>query len=263
MRHIDSLINVNGNQLYVQLIETNEEQPTLVFLNDSLGCVMLWRSFPYQLAEATKCNLLIYDRQGYGRSAPFHTIKRTNSYLEEEADTLFHLLMQMQISKPILFGHSDGGSIALIAAAKYAHIIKAIVSEAAHVFVEQETLDGITVAVNKYRNTNLKARLSKYHGDKTDDVFHAWTDTWLSKEFSKWNIDHFLPRIVCPTLIIQGVNDEFGTIKQVEAIANHVKGMTSTFILPGICHTPHKEAPSETVTCATEFIQMLIISKNI
>jgi pimeloyl-ACP methyl ester carboxylesterase len=257
MRNIDSLIEVNGSRLYVRLIQNHENRPTIVFLHDSLGCVELWRDFPCRLAEAAGCNLLVYDRKGYGRSEPMQSIHRSNRYLEDEADTLNALLIQLNITRVILFGHSDGGSIALIAAAKYPSGIEAVISEAAHIFVEQETIGGLKAAVESYRETILKSRLAKYHGDKTDAVFHAWTDTWLSEAYSTWNIEHFLPGILCPTLIIQGEKDEYGTMKQVEGIAGGVKGRTEIFILPGIGHTPHKEAPLDTMEKAKKFIDSI------
>ena len=182
MRTIDSLINVNGDHLYICLKESYKEAPILVFLHDSLGSITLWRDFPYKIAETTHCNLLIYDRKGYGKSEPFTTVKRSNDYLEREAETLYSLLTQLSITNAILFGHSDGGSIALIAAAKYPNLIKGVIAEAAHIFVEQETLNGIETAVKSYKETDLKSRLQKYHGPKTDDLFHAWTDTWLNME---------------------------------------------------------------------------------
>ncbi|HEY0066429.1 MAG TPA: alpha/beta hydrolase [Flavisolibacter sp.] len=258
MRNIDSQVEVSGSLLYVRLIENHENRPTIVFLHDSLGCVALWRDFPCKLAEATSCNLLVYDRKGYGRSEPMQSVHRSNRYLEDEADTLNTLLLQLNITKAILFGHSDGGSIALIAAAKYPSGIEAVISEAAHIFVEQETIDGLKAAVESYRETILKSRLAKYHGEKTDAVFHAWTDTWLSEEYRTWNIEHFLPNIVCPTLIIQGEKDEYGTMKQVQGIAGQVQGRAETFILPGLGHTPHKEAPLEIIRKAKQFIETLL-----
>ncbi|HWJ02471.1 MAG TPA: alpha/beta hydrolase [Verrucomicrobiae bacterium] len=257
MRNIDSLLEVNGDRLYVRLVEKETTLPTLVFLHDSLGCVSLWRDFPFQLAEATGCNLLLYDRKGYGKSEPLRCIHRTNEYLEEEADILHTLLLQLQITNPILFGHSDGGSIALIAAAKYPTLVARVIAEAAHIFVEGETLDGIRAAEKSYRETELKARLFKYHGGKTEAVFRAWTDTWLSEAYRTWNIEHFLPSIGCPVLVIQGENDEYGTMKQVEGITRQVKGRAEPYILPGVGHTPHKEAPQETADRVQQFMETI------
>jgi pimeloyl-ACP methyl ester carboxylesterase len=175
--------------------------------------------------------------------------------LEEEADSLYNLLQQLHITKAILFGHSDGGSIALIAAAKYPLVIQTVIAEAAHIFVEPETLAGIEAAVKAYQETDLKNRLAKYHGEKTDTVFRIWTETWLSDTYQSWNIEHFLPKIICPTLIIQGEKDEYGTIKQVEGIVHATTGKCIAIILPGLSHTPHKEAPEIVLQHAINFIK--------
>jgi len=219
-----------------------ENRPTIVFLHDSLGCVQLWRYFPEKLCTALKCNMLIYDRQGYGKSSSLPTHHRTKDYLVKEADVLHHLLSELGRKNVILFGHSDGGSIALIAAGKYPSMVSALVVEAAHVFVEEVTLQGIRAAAREYANTNLRMRLEKYHAEKTETVFKAWTETWLSDDFRSWNIEHFLPRITCPLLFIQGAEDEYGTSKQMEAVSELVKGKVKTVLIPGVHHTPHKEA---------------------
>src|SRR5262249_47331630 len=147
-----------------------------------LGCITLWRDFPVNLAKLTGCNAIIYDRQGYGQSSHFDS-KRSKEYLEKEAEILAKLLEKCNIKKAILFGHSDGGSISLIAAARYPDRITGVITEGAHVFVEEITLQGIREAKELYKNTNLKEKLAKYHGEKTEDVFKAWTETWLSEEF--------------------------------------------------------------------------------
>lgn len=229
-------------------------KPVLVFLHDSLGCIRLWRDFPEQLAQATGCPALIYDRQGYGQSSPFQSINRSLNYLEQEADVLDRLLEKLQIPQAILFGHSDGGSIALIAAAKYKSRINAIITEGAHVFVEEVTLEGIRAAVEAYQTTDLPQKLQKYHGAKTEAVFRAWTETWLSGSFQSWNIEHFLPSILCPALIIQGEQDEYGTLAQVEAVVQQAQGPVQQLILPDIGHTPHREAPEQVLEKSAHFI---------
>ena len=229
-------------------------KPVLVFLHDSLGCIRLWRDFPEKLAQATGCTTLVYDRQGYGQSSPFQSINRGLDYLEQEADVLARLLEKQQIPQAILFGHSDGGSIALIAAAKYKYRINAIITEGAHVFVEELTLAGIRKAVEAYQTTDLPQKLQKYHGAKTEAVFRAWTDTWLSDSFRSWNIEHFLRSIHCPALIIQGAQDEYGTLAQVEAVVQQAQGPAQQLILPGIGHTPHREAPEQVLEKSAQFI---------
>ncbi|GAA4331625.1 alpha/beta hydrolase [Flaviaesturariibacter amylovorans] len=253
----DGLFTRNGTDLYVYHAVTHPGWPTIVFLHDSLGCTALWRDFPARLAAATQCNLLVYDRQGYGRSAPFSGPPRTKGYLEREAAVLRGLLDALSLRDVVLFGHSDGASIALIAAALQPAGIRALVSEAAHLFVEPETLQGVRTAVEQYSATNLKERLGKYHGSKTEALFRAWTDTWLDPAFRNWDITPLLPGISCPTLVIQGEHDEYGTVRQVEGIASGINGPVEVLLLPGIGHTPHKEAPEATLHHAAAFLKGL------
>ncbi|RAJ88078.1 pimeloyl-ACP methyl ester carboxylesterase [Chitinophaga dinghuensis] len=250
-------LHIQNTRLHSFSFIIDENRPTIVFLHDSLGCVTLWRSFPQQLGEMTQCNVLVYDRQGYGQSDPFTTSSRTNDYMEQEADTLMLLLETCALTNVILFGHSDGGSIALIAAGKYPDRIKGVITEGAHIFVEEITLNGIREAVKLYQHTDLKKKLEKYHGDKTEAVFHMWADTWLSNAFRSWDITDFLPGIKCPVLVIQGESDEYGTIAQVEGIAQQVSGEASVYMIPGIGHTPHKEAAQPVLDRAAVFIQSL------
>ncbi len=210
------------------------------------------------LGRITQCNVLIYDRLGYGKSGPFLTSTRDNNYLELEADLLNELLDLYNIDSAILFGHSDGGSIALIAGAKFPTRVSRIITEGAHVFVEEITLNGIQRAISMYRNGNLKSKLEKYHGNKTEEMFWAWADTWTSEKFRNWNMEHFLPSIQCASLIIQGENDEYGTLEQVEKIASQTTGVSTKFIIPNAKHTPHNEAPELVLERSAEFINWLI-----
>lgn len=252
------MINVNGNNLYVEYQNDFKDHPTIVFLHDSLGCVQLWRDFPQNLAEVTNCNVLVYDRLGYGKSEPMPTYERTTNYLELEADVLNNLLDTLGIDNAILFGHSDGGSIALIAASKYAERIKAVICEAAHIFVEDVTLKGIHEAIEAYKTTNLPERLQKYHGNKVDAIFKAWTETWTRSDYMDWNIEHFLSGITCPLLFIQGEADEYGTLEQVEKTISQVSGRAEKYIIPHVGHTPHKENPKQVLGKSAEFINHLI-----
>lgn len=241
--------------LAIEHIVYDSKAPTLVFLHDSLGCIALWRNFPEQLAKLTGCNYLIYDREGYGRSSTSDFLDRKKGYLEIEADKLGRLLEQLDIKKTILFGHSDGASIALLTAAQYPEKISAVISEAAHVFVEQITLDGVEAAHKQFQTTTLSKRLEKYHGDKAEAVFNAWTSIWLNEDFLDWNMEEALSKILCPTLIIQGTADAYGSMRQVEAIADLVKGPVEVFTPKGLGHSPHKEAPSVILETVKDFIQ--------
>lgn len=239
------------------------DAPTLVFLHDSLGCISLWRDFPTRLCELTGCPALIYDRQGYGESSEFTVNVRTNAYLENEAIVLLKLLEQQTISRSILFGHSDGGSIALLAAALDKNErIAGIISEGAHVFVEELTLVGLREAQQQYETTNLKRRLEKYHGAKTDAMFRAWVDTWLSPRYRDWNIEQFLPSVKCPVLVLQGTDDEYGTAKQVQAIANGTSGFAQIHLIDAGGHSPHKIKTEETLSVSADFIATRILSTS-
>lgn len=249
------LNNFPYNQIAFKRIDNFENRHTIVFLHDSLGCIDLWRDFPEKLGAKTNFNILIYDRQGYGKSCKFTYKNRDLDYLEIEADILNELMKIWQINDAILFGHSDGGSIALITAAKYPSRIRAIITEGAHIFREEITLNGINEVAKFYENTNLKQKLQKYHGDKTDDMFKAWAETWNLDKFANWNIEHFLPYIKCKTLIIQGENDEFGTMNQVEQIYKQTSGPAHKFIVKDASHTPHKEYPELLIEKVKEFVE--------
>ena len=250
-------ISLNGKKLFVHHQKKYTDRPTIVFLHDSLGCTALWRDFPERLGKMTQCNIVVYDRLGYGKSDPMPDAPRPVDYMEAEAETLHDLLKALSIDQPILFGHSDGASIALLTAAKYPKTIKAVLSEAAHVVVEEITLKGIREAMQAYLNTNLKERLEKYHGNNTDILFRAWTLTWTREDFRKWNIEKFLPAITCPVLVIQGYNDEFGTQEQVNSIIATVSGSASKARIHASGHTPHKETPEETLAISAGFINNL------
>ncbi|MEJ5051937.1 alpha/beta hydrolase [Chryseobacterium culicis] len=250
----NKILNVGGQNLFTEYNNAFENRPTIVFLHDSLGSVQLWRDFPAKLSEAAQCNALAYDRLGYGKSYPMPTHERPVNYMELEADLLNDVLTEMNIDNAILFGHSDGGTIALITAAKYLEKVKAVICEAGHIFVEDVTLKGVYDAWNAYKTTNLSERLQKYHGDKVEMLFKAWTETWTREDYRTWNIEHLLKHITCPLLFIQGEADEYGTLDQVEKTVTQVSGSAEKYIIPAIGHTPHKEVPELVLERAIEFI---------
>lgn len=251
------LLSFPKGNIFYEHIQNFPNNPTLIFHHDSLGCVELWRDFPSFIANKSNCNLLVYDRFGYGKSSSFLTEKRENNYMELEADFLNKLIEKFEIEECILFGHSDGGTISLIAGAKYPEKIKAIITEGAHIFVEEVTLEGIRQAKKSYHTTDLKTKLEKYHGEKTQALFDAWTETWLNPKFYNWNIEHLLPAIKCPIFAIQGVDDEFGSIDQIEGIE---KGCQQTifFIIPNAKHSPHKEAWELTELLVIDFLRKIL-----
>ncbi|MCX8533011.1 alpha/beta fold hydrolase [Chryseobacterium luquanense] len=257
---IEEVIDVKGKNLFVKFNNSLKNKPTIVFLHDSLGSIQLWRDFPEKLAEATQCNVLLYDRLGYGKSFPMTTHERENNYMELEADVLNDLLSELNINETILFGHSDGGTIASIAAAKYSEKIKAVICEAGHIFVEEITIKGVKEAFNTYNTTNLPERLKKYHGDKVDMIVKAWTEIWLSEKFRTWNVEYLLKNITSPLLFIQGENDEYGSLNQVEKTVSQVGGDAEKFIIPNVGHTPHKDSPEIVLNKSIEFINSIISS---
>lgn len=257
MTHTKKEINVKGQNLYIYYNNNYKGKPTLVFLHDSLGCTELWRDFPDKLGETMQCNVLVYDRLGYGKSDPMPTHVRPVDYMEHEADVLNELLTKLDIRDAILFGHSDGGTIALLTAAKHPERVKAVICEAAHIFVEEVTLKGIREAMEAYKTTGLPERLQKYHGDNTDTLFKAWTETWTRADFRNWNIEHLLPKVNCPLLFIQGEADEFGTLEQLNKTVAQVSGRAEECIISNVGHTPHKEAPDEVLGTVKRFIGSL------
>lgn len=248
------IIDVQGKKLYIEHDNSFKNKPTIVFLHDSLGCTQLWRDFPAKLSEATQCNVLVYDRLGYGKSFPMVSHERENNYMELEADLLNELLEELNINNVILFGHSDGGTIALIVASKYSESVKAVICEAGHIFVEDITVKGVSDAFEAYKTTDLPERLAKYHGDKVPMIVKAWTEIWLSDRFKNWNIEYLLKNITSPLLFIQGEADEYGTLDQVEKTVSQVSGSSEKYIIPNVGHMPHKEVPDLVLNKSAEFI---------
>jgi pimeloyl-ACP methyl ester carboxylesterase len=259
----DFYIEAEGHRLRVRRLThpddgSADERPVLVFLHEGLGCIEVWRDFPAVVAGATGCNGLIYDRWGHGKSDPLE-LPRPLHYVHDEAlASLPAVLQQCKVDNAILIGHSDGGSIALIFAAEYPELVRGMITEAAHVFVEEVTLEGIRKAVATYETTNLKEKLSRYHGDNTELIFRGWCDTWLSPEFKKWNIEEYLPKIKCPTLVVQGKDDEYGSKAQVEAIVSQVSGPSTPLLVPNCAHIPHHQARDVVARRVTQFIQSLL-----
>lgn len=228
--------------------------PPIVFLHDALGSVSLWRDLPDRLCGAVGREGLAFDRLGFGRSDP-RTEPLDPRFLEVEAtERLPELLRQAGIERPVLFGHSDGASIALLFASAFPRVPAAVVSIAAHVFIEEETVAGIAETAEAWRTTDLPARLGRHHGDKTEAVFRAWSESCLDPRFRDFSAVQALRSIRCPVLVIQGENDEYGTGAQVEAIAGAVSGPVRTLVLPGLGHFPHREDPGRVLSETERFL---------
>ncbi|MHB8245905.1 MAG: alpha/beta fold hydrolase [Acidimicrobiales bacterium] len=231
----------------------------LLFLHEGLGCITMWRRFPADVAMATRHRALVYSRRGYGRSSPVGRA-RSPLYMHEEAlDVLPELRMQLGLDTPgdgppVLVGHSDGASIALIHAGDGRWPVAGLVLIAPHVFVEPETITGIEAARRTYLSTDLRERLARFHADP-DATFWGWNDVWLSPEFRSWSIEEYLPRITCPVLILQGEDDEYGTVAQADAISRAARGPVATVMFPGCRHSPHLDEPVLSTEAVTSFLR--------
>ena len=232
----------------------------LVMLHEGLGSVSMWRDFPEQLAQATGCRTLVYSRHGYGRSSPLDAPRRVDYIHEEARMWLPALLRRLQIHRPVLFGHSDGASIALIHAATPENAVAGIIALAPHVKVEDLTVRSIDAAQSAYRHTDLRARLSRHHAD-VDSTFWAWNRIWLDPAFRSWNIETLLPSIHCPILAIQGEDDEYGTMEQIASIARAAPD-ARLLLLPACRHSPHREQPQAVLAAAREFVAGLAIGRT-
>ncbi|EIJ42193.1 putative hydrolase or acyltransferase of alpha/beta superfamily [Beggiatoa alba B18LD] len=254
-------ITLDGRYIHAEYLKPNNDdssRPTLVFLHEALGSIQQWRDFPQAVCEATGCPALIYDRFGFGQSDPIPKARHIG-YLHDEAEIyLPEILSACGIHQAILIGHSDGGSIALLFAARFPHITVGIITEAAHIFAETVTIAGVRQAKKLYTISGLSQKLARYHGDKTESMFKNWADTWLSPAFVHWNIEDCLPHITAPALIIQGENDEYGTHLQVEGIAKQVRGAVRAEIIPACGHVPHQQAREITLVLMIEFINSLL-----
>ncbi|PWV63181.1 alpha/beta fold hydrolase [Plasticicumulans acidivorans] len=231
------------------------QAPTLVLLHEGLGCLAQWRDFPERLVAATGCGVFAYTRAGYGGSSPV-TLPRPKDYVHREAlGVLPQVLDAVGIETAVLIGHSDGGSIALIhAGGVYDPRVRGAVTMAAHVFVEDVTLAGIRAARVAWEQRGLRERLAKYHGDNVDCAFFGWNDTWLRADFADWNLEHYLPAIHVPLLVMQGIDDEYGTPRQVEAIAAQTGGPVDARLLENCAHNPVREQPEQVLGLIADFV---------
>jgi pimeloyl-ACP methyl ester carboxylesterase len=228
--------------------------PTLVFLHEGLGSVRQWRDFPLRVAKATGCRALVYSRYGYGQSDALAEPRVDVRFMHREAlEVLPALLRALGVERPLLVGHSDGASIALIHAGA-GHAARGLALMAPHVFVEPVCLESIRKASAAFDAGDLALRLARYHRDPRR-TFHLWADAWLDPEFLEWNIEEFLPAISCPVLAIQGRDDEYGTMAQLQAIRRGVRGPCELLELADCGHAPFREQPAATLAALTRFIE--------
>jgi len=251
-------IHIDGTTIEYRWIPPRSERlPTLVLLHEGLGCAAMWRDWPERLARATGCGILSFSRAGYGGSSGSLT-GRSADYLETEArQWLPRVLSALNLDDVVLFGHSDGATIALLFAASATTRTRGLILEAPHVFVEDITLEGIRQAGEDYRKSDIRQRLSRYHGDRVDEVFYAWHNVWLSDAFRGWKIEDRLPAIRAPALLIQGKDDQYGTGAQLASIEARTAGPVHTHLLAACGHVPHRDQPDQVLLLTREFIETL------
>ncbi len=250
----DGAVTVAGRRLATRWItppgEVDRSAP-VVLLHEGLGCIDMWRDFPSRLAAALVRRVFLYDRAGHGRSDP--APPRGADYLHRHArDELPAVLAAAEIDRPVLLGHSDGGTIALLYAAQAP--VAALIAEAAHVFVEDAALAGIRATAERFRGGDLRERLGRYHGSLTDSLFAAWADTWLAPWFAGWDIRAELSGVHAPTLLIQGGDDPYATPGHLRAVADALPDGAETLLVPDVHHAPHAEVPDVVVAAANAFL---------
>jgi len=227
-------------------------RPTVVFLHEGLGSLAMWKDFPAGFCTGHGLRGLVFSRCGYGRSTPKPADEHwTPAFMHAQAHEVLPLLFgALGIERPWLFGHSDGGSIALLHAAKFA--VAGIVVVAPHLFVEDVSIASIEKAREAYETTDLRARLARYHADP-DSAFRGWNDIWLDPAFRRWNIEADLDTIGCPVLAVQGTDDEYGTLAQIGRIQARLP-KTRLLVIPKCGHSPHRDQPALLSAEAGRFI---------
>lgn len=235
------------------------DAPLLVFLHEGLGSLSMWKDFPRQLCGAAGCRGLVWSRPGYGRSTPRAAEEAWDlDFMHRQAQEVLPALLRaldvdVQREPPWLFGHSDGGSIALLHAAGFAERVAGAIVVAPHILVEDLSVTSIEKARAAYLAGDLRERLAKYHDDP-DSAFWGWNRIWLHPPFRDWSIEAEIAAIRCPLLAVQGLADEYGTLEQIRGIARRVP-QTELLELPGCGHSPHRDQPQALIDAVARFLR--------
>ena len=255
-------LRVGGRDLsieYAWIARERHDRPLVVFLHEGLGSLAMWKDFPRMLCERCDVRGLVYSRPGYGRSTPRpHDERWGVDFMHRQAydvlPALFDAIgVDARRDRPWLFGHSDGGSIALLYAARFPDAVAGVIAVAPHLFVERVSLDSIAAARAAYLATDLPQRLARYHDDP-ESAFFGWNDIWLDPAFERWNIAAEVAAVACPVLAVQGRDDEYGTLEQIRSIARRRPG-TALLELDGCGHSPHRDQPAALVTAVARFLE--------
>jgi pimeloyl-ACP methyl ester carboxylesterase len=252
----NTFVDVPGGKVFV--CQWNPASATtnapVILLHDSLGCVALWRDFPEALAHCLRRPVIAYDRLGFGQSTARRELPSVN-FIREEAEVFFPpLLNALGVTDFALFGHSVGGAMALLIAASSGSRCQAVITEAAQPFVEPLTLSSIQAGKEQFRHPEQLARLTKYHGEKSQWVVNAWTDVWLAPAFASWSLEADLDKVQCRVLAIHGELDEYGSVAFPRRIISGVKGRAEMMILKGCGHVPHRERKEEVLNLTSQFL---------
>ena len=246
------LITIDGHQLDVRTVGSDGQRPSQVFLHEGLGSIELWRSYPGEVATSTDERAVVYSRYGHGWS-DIQRERRPVDFMDREAFVVLRDLIEtVGVSDPILIGHSDGASIAMLYASR--HPVAALVLLAPHVFTESVGLDEIRRASTQLGDADLLERMAKYHQDPAA-TFAAWNDVWLDPDFESWNIEPALSGVTCPVLLIQGQDDEYGTMAQIDAISRQLGGSIDQLLLADCRHSPHLDHRAATADATAGFIK--------
>jgi pimeloyl-ACP methyl ester carboxylesterase len=237
-------------------LDEDWDGPPMVFLHEGLGSVELWRDFPLEVAAGARRPGIVYSRRGNGWSPPLDAPRRPDYMHREALDTLPELIDRLVGRPPILVGHSDGASIALIYAGG-GHPVAGLVLIAPHVFVEDEGLASIRTFRDRFPESDLGEKMAKYHSEP-ETTFYGWADVWLSPDFRTWNIEEFVRNVHCPTLVVQGTDDEYGTMRQVLTIEKLLSGDSRRLIVEGAGHSPHLSHPELVEGTVIDFVAGLV-----
>ena len=250
-----SQMRVNGIQLELRKIAGSAAAAPIVFLHEGLGSVSLWTQrgidWPQQVCNATGRAGVVYSRRGYGQSDPTPGDLPADYMHREAGEVLPALLAALHIDKPVLIGHSDGATIALLYASR--HALSACIALAPHVLVEKVAIQSIAEAKTAFESGGLRDRLARHHAD-VDGAFRQWNDVWLSEAFRSFDIREECSRITAPLLLIQGLNDEYGTLRQLDEIALSAPH-AERLHLPDCGHSPHRDQPEKTLEAVTGFLR--------
>jgi pimeloyl-ACP methyl ester carboxylesterase len=242
--------SIDGRRIEAIELDGDKRLSPIVMLHEGLGSVELWRGFPLALRRATGRRVIVFSRFGHGRSQTSPWERDVVGHHHREALTLLpQLLAALDVREPLLVGHSDGASIALIHAGR--HPVTGLVLLAPHVFVEPLTLESIRATRDSYLRGQLRDRMSRYHDD-VDAAFWGWCDMWLHRDFREWNLEMEATRVTVPTLLIQGADDPYGTFEQLDRIEARIRGPVTRLVVPG-GHSPHLDAPEQVVEAVSPF----------